>query len=78
MYWKLIDRIEYDYGDMPMSTSTFIGAVMAINKDDAIFWFNLLHRNGIITIPSVIQKNIRNSIEECTIDEYIDFMNTIK
>ena len=77
MYWKLLDSIEYDFGEMPMKTSKIIGVVMAVNPQDASFWFKLLTKNNIIHIPHMIYSNLIANIEPATLEEYQDFRNML-
>ncbi|MBQ4031686.1 MAG: hypothetical protein II625_08015 [Bacilli bacterium] len=77
MYWKLLDSIEYDFGEMPMKTSKIIGVVMAVNPQDAAFWFKLLAKNNIIHIPPMIYSNLIANIEPATLEEYQDFRNML-
>lgn len=77
MYWKLLDSVEYDFGEMPMKTSKIIGVVMAISPQDASFWFKLLAKNNIIHIPPMIYSNLIANIEPATLEEYQDFRNML-
>lgn len=78
MYWKLVDELEFDFGETPMKTSTFIAAVMARNKQEAHFWFTWLHSNGCIYIPSSVLRNMDNYISECSLEDYLKFIDSIK
>lgn len=77
MYWKLVDKLEYDYGEYPLFTKQTLATVMANDKEDAEFWILLLYQAEKINIPQYILSNISMYIEKCTLKEYLKFINTI-
>ena len=75
MYWKLVENVEYDYGEYPMSSQKIVAAVMARNKSEAKFWFKLLCKNGTISFTSTY--NMEKYIFECSVEEYLSFIDSI-
>lgn len=77
MYWKLVEQLEYDYGEYPMSSPHTIAIVMAKTVQDAIFWFETMEKAGYIQILNNIKTDWESHIKQCSAEEYTEFINNI-
>ena len=70
MYYKLMDELEYDMGDFPMSSKRIVFALEAEDKKEAVKQFKKLIDGKYLSFNYVNETELENSIVECTIKEY--------
>lgn len=73
MYYKLIEELEYDMGDLPLSSKKIVFAIQAEDKQEAVKQFKKLIDGKYLNFNYINDTELENSIVECTIKEFESF-----
>ena len=78
MFWKLVEKTEFDMGEHMMTGNVIHGVCSANNKEEAQAVFEGLRLQGLIQPPQSIIDNYDKCIVEADEGEYVKFLEELK
>ena len=78
MFWKLVETVEFDMTDYPMTGNVIHGVCSAPSVNEAKAVFEGLRLQGLIQPPQSVIDNYDKCIVEADENEYVQFMEELK